>query len=325
MGWIPDKLHCEPSTAPLFNIGHSWRLRARRLFSKSVGVRKAAETLQEGGATDSLGDTPGGGIAAPGHSRAPRGGTAALGYSCVPCDGRETLPATASLMLNANAGLGKLSVRRGETRLGIIHSLGPLEELEEMDEDAACLEDLDGLQDITTGQETTTTEQETTVTEQQTTTIEQETTTIEQETIVEQNTIITEQDDVIAEQEAIITEQEAIIAEQEAIIAELRKSEAAVREACVYYEKHRKRFLAGFKRDVLNTATKEDLKLIASANALVHGGNMMFDKRFYLGDEKRSDESTFTALYGLAPLDAKRLSMLASTRAFRITSFRADG
>ena len=291
MGWIPDKFHCEPSTAPLFKIGHSWRLRARRLFSKTVGVRKAADTPQEESAADSLGDTPGCGIAALGCSCVPCGGTAALGYSCVPCDGLESLPATVSLMLKADADPNKLSVRRGETRLVTAHSLGPLEELEEMDGDTACLEDIDGLQDITTGQETT---------------------------IAEQNFIITEQDDVITEQEAIITEQEATI-------AELRKSEAETREACIHYEKYRKRFLAVFKRDVLGTATKEDLKLIAMANALVHGGNIVFDKRFYLADKKRSDESTFTALYGLTPSDANRLSMLASTRAFCITSFRADG
>ena len=40
-----------------------------------------------------------------------------------------------------------------------------------------------------------------------------------------------------------------------------------------------------------------------------HGGDIAFDKRFYLEAGGRSNEPTFAALYSLAPLNAWRLSM----------------
>lgn len=47
-----------------------------------------------------------------------------------------------------------------------------------------------------------------------------------------------------------------------------------------------------------------------TANALAHGGDAAFDKRFYQEAGRDTDERTFAALYGLFPVYALRLSAL---------------
>ena len=53
---------------------------------------------------------------------------------------------------------------------------------------------------------------------------------------------------------------------------------------------------------------RNDLNLISAANALVHGGDMTFNYRFYQEAGGRTDERTFAALYGLTPVYTRRLS-----------------
>ena len=88
---------------------------------------------------------------------------------------------------------------------------------------------------------------------------------------------------------------------------------------------HRECFLSVFKREVLHNATQKGLTLISEGNALVHGGDVAFDKRFFLGGGKRSDDATFTALYDLSPAAARHLGVLNFCQGFRTTSFRTDG
>ena len=65
--------------------------------------------------------------------------------------------------------------------------------------------------------------------------------------------------------------------------------------------------------------------MISEGNALVDGGDLAFDKRFFLEGGKRSDNATFTALYVLSPVAAQHLGVLNFCQGFRTTSFRTDG
>ena len=117
----------------------------------------------------------------------------------------------------------------------------------------------------------------------------------------------------IASLQVDVADQKEINARQMATNARLEKNIANLKEATANYELHRERFLAVFKRDILVNATRRDLNLITTANALVHGGDLVFDKRFFLDAGRRTDGATFTALYGLDPVSARHLGVLTST------------
>ena len=116
----------------------------------------------------------------------------------------------------------------------------------------------------------------------------------------------------VANQEEINARQIATNTRQMAANAQLEKEIANLKEATANYELSRERFLAVFKRGTLVNATRRDLNLFTTANALVHGGDLAFDKRF-IDAGRRTDGATFIALYGLDPVSARHFGVLTST------------
>lgn len=67
------------------------------------------------------------------------------------------------------------------------------------------------------------------------------------------------------------------------------------------YRHFRHRFISAFKREKLQTATPEDLRLIRSGNTCAHGGNCQLDAELYPGHSARNDFHAFRLLYGVDP------------------------
>lgn len=83
---------------------------------------------------------------------------------------------------------------------------------------------------------------------------------------------------------------------------------ANLEESVRLYGIPRNKFLSIFKRDKLQNATPADIRLIANGDICTHEGNASRDAALYQSLGRRTDFSTYKALYGLHPAVVRELS-----------------